>query len=455
MNTFFALPDVGEGLTEADIVSWKVTAGDTVTVNQTLVEIETAKSLVELPSPHSGQVSDVLVAEGDTVEVGTPIIQFSLSESGSASEPAAVGDNDAQTTGAGDAEASGTTLVGYGSREESGARQRRRRPAPARETEPQPAALSSADDNADSPADRRTPTLAKPPVRRLAKDWGIDLRLVTPTGAAGEVTRDDLAAHRSTVVAEASHVTGDVRQRNHGEAPRMPANDDLESRIPVRGVRKATAKAMVESAFTAPHVTEFLDVDVTGTMDYIRRAKQSGEFGDRVKVSPLAVVAKAVCWALARTPEMNSSLDGDSIVVKNYVNLGIAAATDRGLIVPNIKDAQRLGIAGLAAAITELARTARNGATPPAAQSNGTITITNVGMFGVDSGTPIINPGECAILAFGQIRKRPWVVNDELSVREVTTLALSSDHRIVDGAAISTFLADLGRALEEPTVMLS
>ncbi|WP_313818073.1 dihydrolipoamide acetyltransferase family protein, partial [Citricoccus sp.] len=226
-------------------------------------------------------------------------------------------------------------------------------------------------------------------------------------------------------------------------------------RIPVKGVRKATAKAMVASAFTAPHVTEFLDVDVTATMDYLARAKAEQSFGEGVKVSPLAVLARAVCWALARTPQMNASLDGEEIVVKDYVNLGIAAATDRGLIVPNIKDAQELGLAQLASAITELAGTARAGTTTPAAQAGGTITITNVGMFGVDAGTPIINPGECAIIAFGQIAKKPWVVGDELAVRQVTTLSVSADHRIVDGAAISTFLADLGRALNDPMRMLS
>lgn len=446
MTDTFLLPDPGEGLTEADIISWKVAAGDTVTVNQILVEIETAKSLVELPSPHAGVIAKLLVEEGQTVEVGTPILQFEGDGSASGDTPAA----DAADDSAAD-EGSGPNLVGYGTTAQS----KRRRPRKGQQAQPEaPAAAAPAAEA--KPAAQPEPAaparaghaLAKPPVRKLAKDNGINLADVPATGEGGIVTRADLMKYMES--GQASTAAAPTT----GTSAAAAAVPGTEERIPFKGVTKFMAQAMVDSAFTAPHVTEFLDVDMTATMELVRRFKASGVLGD-VKLSPLAVVAKAVTWAVARNPRINSSLEGDEIVVKHYVNLGIAAATPRGLVVPNIKDAHAMGLGQLAGEIRELALTAREGRTTPAAQTGGTITITNVGVFGVDAGTPIINPGEAAILAFGQVRQRPWVVDGEIVPREITTLAVSADHRLVDGEIISKFLADVGRALEDPAVMLA
>ena len=448
MTDTFLLPDPGEGLTEADIISWKVAVGDTVTVNQILVEIETAKSLVELPSPHAGVIAKLLVEEGQTVEVGTPILQFEGDGSASGDTPAADAADDSAADDSAADEGSGPNLVGYGTTAQS----KRRRP---RKGQQAPAAAPAAPAAEAKPAAQPEPAaparaghaLAKPPVRKLAKDNGINLADVPATGEGGIVTRADLMKYMES------------GQANTAAAPATgtsaaAAAPGTEERIPFKGVTKFMAQAMVDSAFTAPHVTEFLDVDMTATMELVRRFKASGVLGD-VKLSPLAVVAKAVTWAVARNPRINSSLEGDEIVVKHYVNLGIAAATPRGLVVPNIKDAHAMGLGQLAGEIRELALTAREGRTTPAAQTGGTITITNVGVFGVDAGTPIINPGEAAILAFGQVRQRPWVVDGEIVPREITTLAVSADHRLVDGEIISKFLADVGRALEDPAVMLA
>ncbi|MCF2572299.1 dihydrolipoamide acetyltransferase family protein [Brevibacterium sp. UCMA 11754] len=482
MSFEFSLPDVGEGLTEADLVSWKVAVGDTVTVNQILVEIETAKSLVELPSPQAGPVEALLVDEGQTIEVGTPIIRFGggdpagTSESAGASSPAA-GDAQASTESAGETEG-GATLVGYGAKAASSKRRPRKgagvpaptssaaapeapaAPAPAAPAAPAvpaapaaPVAAAPVESTAPATASANKP-LAKPPVRKLAKDLGIDLAAVVPTGSRGEVTRDDVKAAASGTGAATTAATGSSVGSATASAG-AGSNDGLEERIPFKGVAKMMAKAMVESAFTMPHVTEFLDVDVTETMAFVRKLKSTKFLGEDIKVSPLLLVAKAVAWAVARNPRINSCLEGEEIVVKKYVNLGIAAATPRGLIVPNIKDSHAMGLTDLAQGIQDLTALARSGKTPPADQSGGTITITNVGVFGVDAGTPIINPGEAAILAFGQIRKKPWVVGDEIVPRDITTLSVSADHRVVDGEIISKFLADVGRGLEDPTLLLA
>ncbi|GAA1527661.1 dihydrolipoamide acetyltransferase family protein [Brevibacterium permense] len=477
MSIEFPLPDVGEGLTEADIVAWKVAPGDTVTVNQILVEIETAKSLVELPSPQAGTVGALLVEEGQTIEVGTPIIRFGGDDSNTEAAPAsadapASGSAEQSADASGDADG-GATLVGYGAKETSSKRRPRKgasapagaapaaSAAPAAEAAaPAPAAAPAAQaqsasapapatqsQSASAPASPSKP-LAKPPVRKLAKDLGVELSQLTPTGPRGDVTRDDVHAAANQTAAPTSGAT----------APAAASASDLgalEERIPFKGVTKMMAKAMVDSASTMPHVTEFLDVDVTETMAMVRRLKSTKFLGEDVKVSPLLIVAKAVAWAVGRNPRINSCLSGDEIVVKKYVNLGIAAATPRGLIVPNIKNAQAMGLGELAQGIQDLTALARSGKTPPADQAGGTITITNVGVFGVDAGTPIINPGEAAILAFGQVRKKPWVVGDEIVPREITTLSVSADHRVVDGEIISKFLADVGRGLEDPTLMLA
>ncbi len=333
-------------------------------------------------------------------------------------------------------------LVGYGVKTGATARRPRKTtpmvpsaPAPATATPVKlgPTATAVRDKNGGGRA------LAKPPVRKLARDLGIDLSQLSGTGPAGSITRDDIQQARDRV-----------------SQPSIKNETPREERVPVRGVRKHTAEAVVGSAFTAPHVTEFLEVDVTATMEAVTRVRALPEFAD-VRVSPLLFVARALLTAVSRHPMVNSSWDADAqeIVVKHYVNLGFAAATERGLLVPNIKDAQDLALPGLARAFAELTATARDGRCTPAQLTGGTITITNVGVFGVDAGTPILTPGEAAILAFGRIREAPWVHDGQLAVRQVTTLSLSFDHRIVDGELGSAVLRDVGQMLEDPIRVLA
>jgi pyruvate dehydrogenase E2 component (dihydrolipoamide acetyltransferase) len=448
----FKLPDVGEGLTEADIVKWHVRPGDRVEVNQTIVEIETAKAIVELPCPYEGLVAALHVDEGQTVDVGVPIISVDVSGEVSADadpvpSPPAEGAVEPGIHGSpapkADPSAGGEpkrqpVLVGYGVK--PGATRRRPRKhsaAAAAAVAPVPALAPVA----DPAGPRRVTVLAKPPVRKLARDLGVDMTTIAGSGPQGSITREDVHAAHSAPV------------RPVPQAAPAPSGE-REERIPVRGVLKNMAGAMTRSAFEAPHVTEFLQVDVTETMAAVRRLREMPEFAD-VKVSPLLLVARALVLAAGRHPRINASWGDQEVVVKHYVNLGIAAATERGLIVPNIKDAQDLSLAELATALGRLTETARSGRTPLADMSDGTITITNVGVFGVDAGTPILTPGEVAILAFGQIRDMPWVHEGEIKIRKVTTLALSFDHRVVDGELGSMVLRDVGAALEDPLRMLA
>jgi len=455
----FRLPDVGEGLTEAEIVHWHVKVGDVVTQNQTIVDIETAKALVELPSPFAGVVSELLVPEGTTVDVGTPIIIIDVA-------PAAV-------AGAGVAPESGAeplteslvpaiaalaettpertaNLVGYGPRADSAVRRRQRQVPVATSSRPTPnwpsvaasVAAPSISVAESSVADDGNviSVLAKPPIRKLARDLGIDVQLLHGTGPDGTITRSDVEA---------------AADSSRQAAPTRPLPRGGEERIAIRGVRKATAQAMVNSVLTVPHVTEFTTIDVTRSMRAVTRLRELPEFAD-VKVTPLLLVAKAILLGLERYPMVNSTWDepNGEIVVKHYVNLGIAAATPRGLVVPNIKNAEALSLSQLARSINALALTAREGRTSVADMQRGSFTITNVGVFGVDTGTPIINPGEAAILAFGAIREQPWVHRGKVKPRSVTTLALSFDHRIVDGELGSRFLRDVAMFLEDPASSL-
>jgi pyruvate dehydrogenase E2 component (dihydrolipoamide acetyltransferase) len=491
----FRLPDVGEGLTEADIVTWRVAPGDKIEVNQVIVEIETAKSLVELPSPFEGVVSGLLVDEGQTVDVGTPIIEVDVG-AGTGSSPA----GQAGTTGdapsaertpsgaspaaspeatavAGGPAEDGTVpaglapaqaehaarepgiegspapkierqavLVGYGVKLGTTARRPRKGKAGggsgaglAPKQTVTPAAPLDGNGAVHRPA-------AKPPVRKLAKDLGVDLGGLTGSGPDGIITREDVHAAAGGPAEPAALPT----------RPARPVAVGGEERVPIKGVRKHTAAAVTASAFTAPHVTEFLQIDMTETMHAVQRLRDLPEF-DGLRVRPLLFVAKALLLAVARHPMINSTWDEEAqeIVVKHYVNLGIAAATERGLLVPNIKNAHTLALPELAQAVASLAATARQGKTQPADQAGGTITITNVGVFGVDAGTPILTPGEAAILAFGQVRDMPWVHEGELAVRQVTTLALSFDHRIVDGDLGSAVLRDVGAMLTDPALMIA
>lgn len=463
LNTF-KLPDVGEGLTEAEIVRWMVAPGTTVAVNDVIVEIETAKSLVELPSPYAGTVSELLAQEGEIIPVGTPIISVSDNAAASASETPPPADHvpgelvtppaQAPESSSDDALA---PLVGTGPKADS-ARRRSRNDRPARpqssdtqrtatQTTTAPAASAAAPAASAPSAARATGrALAKPPVRKAARDLGIDLADVPATGASGEVTKQDLISYQAQRDAEQ-----DSAPSFWGVASR-PQDQRIE-RIPVRGVRKATARAMVESAFTAPHVSIFVDVDASRTMEFVKRLKASRDF-EGIKVSPLLILAKAVIWAAARNPSVNATWNDDEILVKHYMNLGIAAATPRGLMVPNIKDAQDLSLKELAVALNELAARARAGKTQPAEMQGGTLTVTNIGALGIDTGTPIINPGEVAIVAFGTIKQKPWVLDGEVIPRWITTLGGSFDHRVVDGDLSARFMADVASILEEPALLL-
>ena len=500
----FKLPDLGEGLTEGEILKWLVSVGETITLNQPIVEVETAKAAVEIPAKWAGQVTAIFHAEGETIDVGTPIIAIDTdpgagplpTEGGSGGSPTAApsasalaavevaGDAPVEPGLIGGPAPGGRTavLVGYGPRTTVAKRRPRvgvpAATAPAETTAPAEPAMPA---ETTAPAEPATPSqtlpeptyyapsqaeptptpappgsaesaqagesargaaLAKPPVRKLARDLGVELAGIAGSGPSGSITREDVLAAQSAT--EASERSVEV-------TPGVGA--DREQRIAVKGVRKLTAENMVASAFTAPHVTEFLTVDVTRSIRALDRLRTLPDWRD-VRVSPLLLVAKAVLVALRRHPLVNSSWHGDEIVIKQYVNLGIAAATERGLIVPNVKDAGGLSTRELADALNALVATAKNGRTAPADMSGGTFTITNVGVFGVDTGTPILPPGEAAILAFGSVREMPWVHKGKVKVRKVTTLGLSFDHRIIDGELGSKFLRDVGAILADPEATL-
>ncbi|MFJ1996888.1 dihydrolipoamide acetyltransferase family protein [Streptomyces asiaticus] len=470
----FKMPDVGEGLTEAEILKWFVAPGDTVTDGQVVCEVETAKAAVELPIPFDGVVHELRFEEGATVDVGTPIISVDTDPGAGEAAPQAAPAAEAPAAGKPAAaaepeekEGRQANLVGYGAAPASTKRRPRKpqRSAPAPSAgapapqEPAPARPEAAPAPAPAPSPAPSPELngsgrtarplAKPPVRKLAKDLGIDLETVTPSGADGIITREDV--HAAAEAVQAARETPVAAPSAAGTAVSA-----RERRVPVKGVRKATAQAMVHSAFTAPHVTEFVTVDVTRTMKLVADLKQDPELSG-LRVNPLLLVAKALLVAIRRNPDINATWDEDNqeIVYKDYVNLGIAAATPRGLIVPNIKDAGAKTLPELASALGELVSTAREGKTTPAAMSGGTITITNVGVFGIDAGTPIINPGESAILAFGAVKLQPWVHKGEVKPRQVTTLALSFDHRLVDGELGSKVLADVAAVLERPKRLIT
>jgi pyruvate dehydrogenase E2 component (dihydrolipoamide acetyltransferase) len=481
----FPLPDLGEGLTESEIVAWRVAVGDHVELNQIIADVETAKAVVELPSPYTGVITALHAAEGETVNVGEPLFscdtgadaaEGASAEAAPATETTEVAPSaeapvetepatETATSSGADAAperdaAPGPNLVGYGARDEGGPKRRARRAALVADlVPPVPAGPDAGEDLDAAPpsgggaAGEVTPThlstgaperpRSTPPVRKLARDLGIDLAEVTGTGERGLITRAD-------VEAAASGAERPAEQAQEGRREIRP-DRPAETRVPIKGVRKHTAAAMVRSAFSAPHVTEFLTIDVTATMELLRGIRDDRAFAGH-KVTPLTVAAKAVCIAARRTPEVNSRWDeqAQEIVQFGSVNLGIAAATERGLVVPNVKGAERMTLIELADAIAALAETARAGRSSPADLSGGTISITNIGVFGIDAGTPILNPGEAAILAMGAVRRQPWEHHGEIALREVMTLSLSFDHRLVDGEQGSRFLADVGAILREP-----
>lgn len=470
----FPLPDTAEGLVDAEILTWHIKPGDEVTVNQIIVEIETAKAAVELPCPWAGVVTELHAQAGETVEVGSPIVTIDVDPHGAAAPtaPAPVVTEEQSENGR------TATLVGYGPKAGAAKRRARKDSAPAQAAvslrsafertagpvvEPEPLQTVPMAPVVpvvpDTPAALIEPAggyyvpLAKPPVRKLARDLGVDLRGLTGSGSDGVITRDDVERAATGPVAQPSTVSSLTRWRSASEGY-DPAT--RERRVPIKGVRRATAQAMVDSAFTAPHVTEFLTIDVTPMMELRSRLKNHPNFRD-VKVTPLTFAAKAVCLAVGRTPDVNATWDAQAneIVYKEYVHLGIAAATPRGLVVPKLRDADRMSLRELAEAIEGLTATARDGKTTPAAMLGGTFTITNIGVFGMDTGTPIINPGESAILALGAIKDMPWVVGGQIVVRKICHLSLSFDHRVVDGQQGSQFLADVGALLADPAIAMT
>ncbi len=433
----FRLPDVGEGLEEAEIVSWRVTVGDTIIVNQVIVEIETAKSLVELPSPYPGVVVELTVAEGQMVSVGTVIIRIGTETATGAAATRST--PDVPPAAAGVPERT-QILVGAGPRTDSGPRRPRAAP---RRYGSRPDAKPG--ESVTAPTGDASRPRAKPPVRKFARELGVDLAGIEGTGPAGSITRSDVHAATASParVATAGPASG-------------PLPGARETRIPIRGVRRTTAAAMVASAFTAPHVTVFTTIDVTESMRLLERLRSRREFAE-LRLSPMTLLARAMCIAYRQTPEINSGWDepAGEIVLKHYVNLGIASATDRGLLVPHVPDADCMDLPNLSRGIADVVDAARDGRSEPAQLLGGTMSITNIGVFGVDTGTPILPPGQSAIVCLGAVSERPWVVDHQLVARQVTTLGLSFDHRLLDGAQGSRFLGDVAALLSDPSQALA
>ncbi|MFC8599021.1 dihydrolipoamide acetyltransferase family protein [Isoptericola sp. NPDC057191] len=464
----FRLPDLGEGLTESEVVEWRVAVGDAVELNQVIAEVETAKALVELPSPCAGVVRALHAEEGETVEVGEPLITFDLADGAPAPElseprdaqPVPGSDNsrapevsaprDGMAAPGSDSsgDAPEPNLVGYGARPERTGRPARRR---RRDVPTDRAAAPAAAPAGSAAPDRGERPRSTPVVRALARQRGIDLTTVVGSGPHGRITRDDVEAATGSTSGSAS---GSASTSAPAPAPRPTTG---ETRTPVRGVRKHTAAAMVASA-AAPQASVFLTVDVTASMELLARLKTHPMAG-RQRITVLALVARAVCALLPAHPSLTSrwvDLPGGEaeIVRPAHVNLGIAVATDRGLVVPHVPAADTLSLPALATALTDLTATARAGRTTPERLVHGTLTITNIGVFGVDSGTPILNPGEPAILGLGQVARRPWEHDGEIALRQVTTLSLTFDHRVVDGEQGARFLAELGAVLADPGLAL-
>ncbi|WP_148279637.1 dihydrolipoamide acetyltransferase family protein [Acidipropionibacterium acidipropionici] len=488
------MPDPGEGLTEAEVVSWRVAEGDTVEVNDVLCEVETAKSIVELPSPFAGTVAKIRAAEGDTVPVGGPLV--AIDEGG-------------------DDEPEPELLVGHISAEKGGRRRRRRgagasapepgsapaadsvpaapstpAPTPAAQESPVQAPQRSCEKTCEAPAapepEQPEPVapeppradvtegpehvLAKPPARRLAKDLGIDLASVNGTGPGGVVTRTDVkqaATGRDAAPAPSAPVADDVPQswRSISPASRKLLDGDptdasgAERRVRIQGVRKVTAQAMKESIDTKALVTSFITCDVSRSMELVDKLRKDRKFKG-LRVSPLTLWCRAACLAMTRTPVINARWDDESgeIVYNRDINLGIAAATPRGLMVPVLRGAQDMNLLELAQELTRIIAIAKEDRLTPSDYSGGTFSISNVGVFGLDAGTPVVNRTESALLVLGTIARRPWVIGEgaeeKIVPRWVTTMSLGFDHRLVDGEQGSIFLHDVAEILSEPDTAL-
>jgi 2-oxoisovalerate dehydrogenase E2 component (dihydrolipoyl transacylase) len=460
----FLLPDVGEGLVEAEIVTWKVNVGDKVTLNQPLVDIETAKATVELPSPYEGTVIALHGKVGDVMEVHKPLITFEVGGSAPSPPTPAEASEPAAEVAESHGEGRQAVLVGYGVANEDGVATRKHRRQGARPTTPTPPPPPAAAPVSTASAVSSLAPRCTPPVRLYAKQHGVDLATLTGTGRDGLITRDDveraLSGAPTTVAAapprSAAPITGPTTtSRFVGREIDSWATGAKEERIPVKGVLRSMSDAMVQSAFSAPHAAVWVRLDATKTVELLAALKKQPSL-ESLRLSPLTIVALALCDAARHYPGVNSSFDAEAaeVVVRRSVNLGIAADTPRGLIVPNIKGADELGLVDMAQALNVLVEKARNGTTTPNEMIGTTLTITNVGPFGVDAAMPILPPGTGAILAVGQIARAPWVVDDEVVVRHVVEIAMSFDHRQIDGALASRVLGHVKGFLEDPAAAI-
>ncbi len=437
----FKLPDLGEGLEEAEIVSWMVKEGDEVTLNQPIVEVETEKAIVEIPSPFAGTVEKLFGDVGQRMKVGAPLVSIRTAGGDAGAAPA--------SGGGGGAGRRQEVLVGYGPEEGKGKRRRRKigrrddEGAGGQVEEEAPAATVS-------PLRPARKALATPPVRKLARERGIDIDTVTGTGPGGRVTREDVMAAAADTRGEARAAEPAPVRRISGTAASIA---EEEEHVPVRAIRRSIARQMVRSYHELVHVTEWCTIDATELMQLRERLNASPEAQGQ-KLSPLPIVVKALVPAIRQWPHVNSSWAGDDdnaeIIVKKYIHVGIATDTDRGLLVPVVKNADHLNVFEIAQEIGRLVGISRDGSIGVEDLKGSTITITNVGSFGMESGTPIINYPETGIIALGAITKKPWVVNDEIVPRHVMTLAFTFDHRVLDGAYAGRFLRYLGDLIENP-----
>ncbi|MFF3943351.1 dihydrolipoamide acetyltransferase family protein [Streptomyces sp. NPDC001902] len=435
----FALPDLGEGLTEAEIVRWLVQVGDVVAIDQPVVEVETAKAVVEVPCPYGGVVTARFGEEGQTLDVGRPLLTVAV---GSPDRHAAGAPAPAAPAASADGDSgSGNVLVGYGTSGPA-ARRRRVRPAPAAAPVPVPVPVPVA--AVAAPVRHEGPVaVISPLVRRRAREHGLDLRALTGSGPDGLILRSDV--ERAITTGSAAPVTV--------AAPAAPAAAAAEgTRIPLRGIRGAVAEKLGRSRREIPDATCWVDADATELL--AARAAMNAAGGP--KVSVLALFARICAAALARYPELNSTVDTErgEIVVLPEVHIGFAAQTDRGLVVPVVRDAHRRSTEELSAEIGRLTEAARSGGLTPAQLTGGTFTLNNYGVFGVDGSTPIINHPEAAMLGVGRITPKPWVHQGELAVRQVVQLSFTFDHRVCDGGTAGGFLRFVADCVEQPAVLL-
>ncbi|BBC30405.1 Dihydrolipoamide acetyltransferase component of pyruvate dehydrogenase complex [Streptomyces graminofaciens] len=450
----FKLPDLGEGLTDAEIVEWKVAVGDTVTIDQIVVEVETAKAAVEVPVPYAGTVLRLHAEAGTALGVGEPLITVGagVPAPGPADAPDATPDASAERYREEERAGSGNVLIGYGTGHEPAPRRRRRR-AGAATAIPVPLVEAAPAIEVAPAIEPRAPRVISPLVRRMARDHGIDLTALAPSGPAGVVLRRDV----ERAVAQHAPATTEPAPVPRPEPTPMsrpePASDG-PVRIPLRGVRKAVADKLSRSRTEIPDATTWVDVDATGLLQ-AKKALEAAEPGRRVGL--LALFARICVAGLRRYPELNSAVDTERREILRYdeVHLGFAAQTERGLVVPVVRDAHRLTTVQLAAELARLTELARTGSLPPDRLTGGTFTLNNYGVFGVDGSTPIINHPEAALLGVGRIVDKPWVVDGALTVRKVTQLSLSFDHRVCDGGVAGGFLRFVADCVERPAILLA